>query len=156
MSALRLSMVESLKLKQLERCHWPIMNFGCTGLLHTTASDSRRPLHRSKVPAVLIECKWMKGQKMWQVKESRVRSLRQGKRSAEGWCAARLYPGLPLLETVARLTEGTSAEPSPTIPRSPTTAEKQQADRLHAAAVAASARVLEALGPIRPPLRTDS
>lgn len=98
---------------------------------------------------------WMKGQKMWLVKESRVGSLRQGKRFAERWYAARLYPGLPLLEAVARLTEGTPNEPSPTIPRSSITAEQQQADRLHAAALTASARVLEALAPVRPLLRTD-
>jgi len=89
---------------------------------------------------------WMKGQKMWQVKESRVGSLRQGKRFAERWCAARLYPGLPPLEAVAKLTEGTPQEPSPNTPGSPTAREQQQADRLHAAAVTASARVLEALG----------
>ena len=48
---------------------------------------------------------WMEGQKFWQVKDFRVASARQGKRFAGRWCAARLYPGVPLRETVARLTD---------------------------------------------------
>ncbi len=48
---------------------------------------------------------WMEGQKMWHTKEARAANIRQAKRYAERWCAARLYPGLPLREAVARLTD---------------------------------------------------
>lgn len=98
---------------------------------------------------------WMQGQKMWQVKEARVVSVRQGKRFAERWCAARLYPDLPLREAVARLTDSTPIprrEPLPGLP--PTREQLQQAQRLDEAASAASARVMAALEPIRPPAET--
>ncbi|KAA9003563.1 hypothetical protein FJU31_03990 [Stenotrophomonas cyclobalanopsidis] len=93
--------------------------------------------------------------KMWQTKSVRVVSLQQGKRFAERWCAARLYPGLPLREAVARLTDGTpiaSAAPLPPMP--PTREQQQQAQRLDEAAAAASARVMAALQPVRPPAET--
>lgn len=94
----------------------------------------------------------MKGQKFWQVKDVRVASARQGKRFAERWCAARLYPDLPLREAVARLTDSTPIKPAPPLPGLPPTREQQQqAERLDAAAGAASARVMAALDPIRPP-----
>lgn len=48
---------------------------------------------------------WMEGQKMWHVKEVRAANVRQAKRYAERWCAARLYPDLPLRGAVARLTD---------------------------------------------------
>lgn len=35
----------------------------------------------------------MEGQKMWHVKEVRAANVRQAKRFAERWCAARLHPG---------------------------------------------------------------
>ena len=98
---------------------------------------------------------WMEGQKFWQVKEARVGSVRQGKRFAERWCAARLYPGLPLREAVARLTDSTPIprrEPLPGLP--PTREQLQQAQRLDEAAAAASARVMAALEPVRPPAET--
>lgn len=95
---------------------------------------------------------WMEGQKFWQVKDVRVASVRQGKRFAERWCAARLYPDLPLREAVARLTDSTPIKPAPPLPGLPPTREQQQqAERLDAAAGAASARVMAALEPIRPP-----
>lgn len=57
---------------------------------------------------------WMEGQKMWQVKEVRAANVRQAKRYAERWCAARLYPELPLREAVARLTDITTIQlPAP-------------------------------------------
>ncbi len=89
--------------------------------------------------------------KMWQTKNVRVVSLRQGKRFAERWCAARLYPNLPLRQAVARLTESTPIQPSPPLPGLPPTREQlQQAQRLDQAAATASARVMAALEPIRP------
>ncbi len=95
---------------------------------------------------------WMQGQKMWQVKEARVASVRQGKRFAERWCAVRLYPGLPLREAVDRLTDSTPIAPTAPLPALPPTREQQQqAQRLDEAAAAASARVMAALEPIRPP-----
>ncbi|WP_242015877.1 hypothetical protein [Stenotrophomonas maltophilia] len=95
---------------------------------------------------------WMEGQKMWQVKEVRAANVRQAKRYAERWCAARLYPNLPLREAVARLTDSRPimpAEPLPALP--PTREQQQQAQRLDEAAAAASARVMAALQPVRPP-----
>ncbi|WP_343161367.1 hypothetical protein [Stenotrophomonas sp. B1-1] len=97
----------------------------------------------------------MEGQKFWQVKDVRVASVRQGKRFAERWCAARLYPGVPLREAVARLTDNTPIEPAALLPGLPPTREQlQQAQRLDEAAAAASARVMAALQPIRPPAET--
>lgn len=90
--------------------------------------------------------------KMWQTKSVRVVSLRQGKRFAERWCAARLYPDLPLRDAVVRLTDNTPIQPAPPLPGLPPTREQQQqAERLDAAAAAASARVMAALEPIRTP-----
>jgi len=62
-------------------------------------------------PGVLL-C--MNGQKMWQVKRGRAANLRQGKRFAEHWCAARLCPDMPLRRAVARLTA--SGPISPAVP----------------------------------------
>ncbi|OBU67446.1 hypothetical protein A9K58_09715 [Stenotrophomonas maltophilia] len=45
--------------------------------------------------------------KVWQTKEVRAASIAQGKQYAERWCAARLYPELPLRAAVARLTDNT-------------------------------------------------
>ncbi|WP_164074890.1 hypothetical protein [Stenotrophomonas maltophilia] len=93
--------------------------------------------------------------KMWQTKSVRVASVRQGKRFAERWCAARLYPGLPLREAVALLIDSTPIAPRAPLPGLPLTREqRQQAQRLDEAAAAASARVMAALEPIRPPAET--
>ncbi len=84
--------------------------------------------------------------KMWQTKNAPVVSIRQGKRFAERWCAARLYSGLPLREAVVRLTDNTPIEPRRPLPGLPPTREQQQqAERLGAAAAAASARVMAEL-----------
>lgn len=89
--------------------------------------------------------------KMWRTKNAPVASILQGKRFAERWCAARLCPGLPLREAVARLTDITSIEPRGPLPGLPPTLEqRQQAQRLDAAAAAASARVMDALESQRP------
>ncbi|MBA0250885.1 hypothetical protein FEO92_09245 [Stenotrophomonas maltophilia] len=81
---------------------------------------------------------WMEGQKMWHTKEARAANVRQAKRYAERWCAARLYPELPLREAVARLTDSTPIQPPPPLPGLPPTREQQQqAERL--SAISASA-----------------
>lgn len=98
---------------------------------------------------------WMEGQKMWQVKEVRAASVRQANRYAERWCAARLYPELPLRERVARLTDSTPIQLPPPLPSLPPTREqRQQARRLAEATAAATARVREALEPRRSPKET--
>ena len=94
---------------------------------------------------------WMQGQKMWQVKEARVASVRQGKRFAERWCAARLYPRLPLREAVVRLTDSTPIQLAPPLPGLPPTREqRQQEQRLSEAAAAASERLRAVLESVRP------
>ncbi|HEL4263693.1 hypothetical protein D7T48_11910 [Stenotrophomonas maltophilia] len=94
---------------------------------------------------------WMEGQKMWQVKEVRAANVRQAKRYAERWCAARLYPDLPLRQAVARLTDSTPIQPEPPLPGLPPTREQQdQARRLAEATALATARVKEALEPAKP------
>lgn len=47
---------------------------------------------------VVLACR-----KRWEDKEVRAASIRQGKRYAERWCAARVLEGVPLREAVARL-----------------------------------------------------
>ncbi len=84
--------------------------------------------------------------KMWQTKNAPVASIRQGKRFAERWCAARLLPDLPLREAVVRLTDITPIKPAPPLSGLPPTREqKMQALRLDEAAAGASARVTAAL-----------
>lgn len=88
--------------------------------------------------------------KMWQTKNALVASVPQGKRFAERWCAARLYPGLPLREAVARLTDNTPVVPPPPLPDlSPTREQLQQAQRLNETAAVAAARIKAALEPPR-------
>ena len=78
--------------------------------------------------------------------------MSQGKRYAERWCAARLYPDPPLREAVARLTDSTPIQPEPPPPGLPPAREQQQqARRLAEATAAATARVKEALEPPKPP-----
>ncbi len=90
--------------------------------------------------------------KMWQTKSAPVASIRQGKRFAERWCAARLFPDLPLREAVACLTDSTPRAPAHPLPGLPPTREQQlQAQRLDEAAATAVARIREALEPVRPP-----
>ncbi len=97
----------------------------------------------------------MEGQKMWQVKEVRAATVRQAKRYAERWCAARLYPDLPLRQAVARLTDSTPIQPEPPLPGLPPTPEQlQQARRLAEAEVKELERVKEALEPRKPPAVT--
>lgn len=98
---------------------------------------------------------WMEGQKMWQVKEVRAANVRQAKRYAERWCAARLYPELPLREAVARLTDSTPIQPEPPLPGLPPTREqRQQARRLAEAGAREIERIKAALEPRKPPAET--
>ncbi|MDQ7306790.1 hypothetical protein O0J71_07555 [Stenotrophomonas sp. Sm3119] len=84
--------------------------------------------------------------KIFETKKVFAASVSQGKRYAERWCAARLYPDLPLREAVARLTDSTPIQQAP--PGLPSTREQQQqARRLAEATATATARVREALGP---------
>ncbi|OWQ73849.1 hypothetical protein CEE63_11440 [Stenotrophomonas maltophilia] len=94
----------------------------------------------------------MEGQKMWQVKDVRAANVRQAKRYAERWCAARLYPDLPLRQAVARLTDSTPTQPPPPpLPGLPPTREQQQqARRLAEAGAVELARIKEALEQRRP------
>ncbi len=88
--------------------------------------------------------------KMWQTKNAPVASIRQGKRFAERWCAARLYPALPLSEAVARLSESTPIKPAlPLLGLLPTREQQMQARRLDEAAATAAAEIREALPPTR-------
>lgn len=70
---------------------------------------------------VVLSCR-----KLWQDKEVRAASVRQGKRYAERWCAARVLEGLPLKDAVALL----AAKDEPVRKLSPT--EIQQQRRLDA------------------------
>ncbi|PZT20655.1 hypothetical protein A7Y00_14825 [Stenotrophomonas maltophilia] len=98
---------------------------------------------------------WMEGQKMWQVKEVRAANVRQAKRYAERWCAARLYPDLPLRQAVARLTDSTPIQPPPPLPGLPPTREQQQqARRLAEAGAKEVERIKAALEPRKPPAET--
>ncbi|PJO53256.1 hypothetical protein CR156_14260 [Stenotrophomonas lactitubi] len=98
---------------------------------------------------------WMEGQKMWHVKQVRAANVRQAKRYAERWCAARLYSDLPLREAVARLTDSTPIQlPPPTPGLPPTREQQQQARRLAEAGTRELERVKAALEPIRPPTTT--
>ncbi|MGB5939354.1 MAG: hypothetical protein WBG81_07985 [Rhodanobacter sp.] len=99
---------------------------------------------------------WMEGQKMWEVKEVRAANVRQAKRYAERWCAARLYPELPLREAVARLTDSTPIQLLPPLPGMPPTREQQQqARRLAEAGAKEVERIKEVLEPRRPPKETE-
>lgn len=93
--------------------------------------------------------------RMSQSKVVSVASARQAKRYAERWCAARLYPDLPLREAVARLTDSTPIKPEPPLPGLPPTREQQQqARRLAEAGTVELARIKEALEARRPPKET--
>ncbi|WP_303638832.1 hypothetical protein [Stenotrophomonas tuberculopleuritidis] len=93
--------------------------------------------------------------KMWQTKNEWAASIAQGKRYAERWCAARLYPETRLREAVARLTDSTPRPPPPPMPGLPPTREQlQQARRNAEAGVAELGRIKEALAPRQPPAAT--
>lgn len=89
--------------------------------------------------------------KMWQTKSAPVASIRQGKRFAERWCAARLFPGLPLREAVVRLTDNTPIQPAPPLPGVPPAREQQlQARRLDEASANEMVRLRRGLEPLGP------
>lgn len=77
---------------------------------------------------VVLSCR-----KLWEDKTVRANSVRQGKRYAERWCAARILEGVPLREAVARLVVADKAEAEVDSRPRITTAERQQERRLAAA-----------------------
>lgn len=95
--------------------------------------------------------------RMWDTKNVRAASIQQGRRYAERWCAARLYPELRLREAVARLLDSTPTELPPPMPGLPPTPEQlQQARRLAEAGTKELERVKEALDPRPPPVVTKA
>ncbi len=100
--------------------------------------------------AVILDCR-----RFFQEKHVRAASAEQGKRFAERWCAARLYPDLPLRQAVARLTDSTPIQPEPPLPGLPPTREQQQqARRLAEAGAKEVERIKAALEPRKPPAET--
>ncbi|WP_369040053.1 hypothetical protein [Stenotrophomonas maltophilia] len=90
--------------------------------------------------------------KYYQVKRVRAANVAQGKRYAERWCAARLYPEMRLREAVARLTDSTPRPPPPPMPGLPPTREQLHQARRNAEVGAVElGRIKEALEPRRPP-----
>lgn len=70
--------------------------------------------------------------KLWEDKEVRAANVRQGRRYAERWCAARVLPELPLREAVARLVENAPAAEQMSAPPKRTRRQIQQERRLNA------------------------
>lgn len=100
---------------------------------------------------------WLEGHKFWEVKEVRAANVRQAKRYAERWCAARLYPELRLREAVARLTDSTPIQlPPPLHGLPPTGEQQQQARRLAWARTKELEQVKESLEPRKAPTKTKS
>ncbi|MGE6331623.1 hypothetical protein [Stenotrophomonas sp. NPDC077659] len=93
---------------------------------------------------------WMQGRKPWQSKSVRAASIAQGKRFAERWCAARLYPHLRLHEAVARLVDATLLYDVPSSATSLPPIERQQVRRLAEAGGPDIARIKQALEARRP------
>lgn len=77
---------------------------------------------------VVLSCR-----KLWEDKEVWASSVRQGKRYAERWCAARVLEGVPLREAVARLLATDDTDVGIAWQSKKTTAERQQERRLAAA-----------------------
>lgn len=96
----------------------------------------------------------LNARKMWDTKDVRVASIAQGKRYAERWCAARLYPEMRLRAAVARLLDTTQVVPRGPLLGLQPTREQQQARRLAEAGALEMARIKEALEPRRPPKET--
>ncbi|WP_429000972.1 hypothetical protein [Stenotrophomonas maltophilia] len=97
--------------------------------------------------SVILDCR-----KFYQEKEVWAASIAQGKRYAERWCAARLYPEVPLREAVARLTDSTPIQLPPPLPCLPPTREQQQqARRLAGAGAKEVERIKAVLEPRKPP-----
>ncbi|MCU0999576.1 hypothetical protein JAK44_01170 [Stenotrophomonas maltophilia] len=92
---------------------------------------------------------YLDARKMSQTKVVAATNVRQARRYAERWCAARLCPQLRLREAVARLVDvapEASAAPSPAL----SAEQQQQARRLAEAGAGEVARIKQALAP-RPP-----
>ncbi|PZT07152.1 hypothetical protein [Stenotrophomonas maltophilia] len=93
---------------------------------------------------------YLDARKMSQTKVVAATNVRQARRYAERWCAARLCPQLRLREAVARLVDvapETKAAPSPALSRE----QRQQARRLAEAGSREMGRIKEALALRRTP-----
>ena len=66
-----------------------------------------------------------------------------------------IYPDLPLLEAVARLTDSTPIQPQPLPGLPPTREQQQQARRLAEAGAKEVERIKAALEPRKPPAETE-
>lgn len=109
-------------------------------------------IRRGKDGAVRVR---LDARKMWQIKEVPAASIAQGKRYAERWYAAKLYPEMRLRAAVARLLDATPVEPLDPLPGLPPTREQQQqARRLAEVGAKEIERIKEALQPRRPPKET--
>ncbi|MBN4957717.1 hypothetical protein JY411_04690 [Stenotrophomonas maltophilia] len=96
---------------------------------------------------------YLDARKMSQTKVVAATNVRQARRYAERWCAARLCPQLRLREAVARLVgvaPETSAAPSPALSRE----QRQQARRLAEAGAGEVVRIKQALAPRQPAMET--
>lgn len=92
---------------------------------------------------------YLDASKMSQTKVVAATNVRQARRYAERWCAARLCPQLRLREAVARLVDvapEASAAPSPAL----SAEQRQQARRLAEAGAGEVARIKQALAPRLP------
>ncbi|KMU64654.1 Phage protein [Stenotrophomonas maltophilia] len=92
---------------------------------------------------------YLDARKMSQTKVVAATNVRQARRYAERWCAARLCPQLRLREAVARLVDvapEASAAPSPAL----SAEQRQQARRLAEAGAGEVARIKQALAPRLP------
>lgn len=93
--------------------------------------------------------------KIFQTKQVFAASVPQGRRYAERWRAARLYPEMPLRQAVAMLTDNAPIQPAPPPPGLPSIREQQQqARRLAEAGAKEVERIKEALEPRKPPVET--
>ncbi|MBH1830243.1 hypothetical protein I5W42_02055 [Stenotrophomonas maltophilia] len=96
---------------------------------------------------------YLDARRMSQTKVVAATNVRQAKRYAERWCAARLCPQLRLREAVARLVDvapETGAAPSPALSRE----QRQQARRLAEAGAGEVVRIKQALAPRQPAMKT--
>lgn len=93
--------------------------------------------------------------KIFETKKVLAANVSQGKRYAERWCAARLYPYLHLREAVARLTDTTPIQPAPPpLGLLPTREQQQQTRRVAEAGTVELARIKQVLETRRPPKET--
>ncbi|HCT28095.1 MAG TPA: hypothetical protein DIW85_18070 [Stenotrophomonas sp.] len=96
---------------------------------------------------------YLDARRMSQTKVVAATNVRQARRYAERWCAARLCPQLRLREAVARLVDvapEAGAAPPPALSRE----QRQQARRLAEAGAGEVVRIKQALAPRQPAMKT--